>query len=250
MFAIPRWADWAVQSALKILACLRPINPIHWPILSRSLAAGHGWMPPMLMIAALGTMSGLNVAFGQLGLATWITWFVVGSLATWIVAARSGRNLFRFGPWGFTRPRCWFESARLLFIVTLFAALTLVLSFSLPRAGGLRLPGAARDLLYESGKWSAAGFFFAATAGYAISFVRRLPRRGQAFELVHYFYTIIGGLFLVTLAAIGWPPPAIWPAGVVTALLGVAGLSIFIGGFVTVIIRFERWDRRRKESAG
>lgn len=237
---------------------LSPIGTHLWKPLSRRLTTDAGWLPPMIMIAGAGLILTLSfVVVGatppawakNIGLFTWITWVIVGGLASLRVAARSVYNLVRLGPLAFRLPRWWFEIGRLSFIVLLFAVLTLVV------IGGLWLQGVRgfddfQSLVQIVVLISAASFALAAVAGYGLSFVFRLPRRGRAYECVHYFGTIVGSITLLVLAIYAWPQQWRLLDAVISVVLGVLGLALLLGGFLSIIDQYQRYARRRFGDTG
>lgn len=245
----------ATKQISQFLVLFRPIAPWHWTAISRRLAAADGWMPPMMLIAALGSgfaMHGLcEMLLGpRLGFApqilTWATWFLIGLIATFTVARRGATHLVRYGLWGFTRPRWWFEAARLAWLVTLLDAILLVMALSLD---GLPRP------VEELGKLAfvilpTAAFAWVVTAstGYLLAWVRWLPLRGKAFDCVHYFYTLT---LSTSLAAIGvnlWECNAPWLECALGVALGTAGAILFFAAFVGIVSRWERGERRAAAS--
>ena len=245
----------AIARIVEILSTLRPIAPWQWPEASRRLASGQGWMPPMLMIAALGSAWGMHGMWqlilgpGQAWLmqgATWVTWFVVGLIATCAIARRGAVQLWRFGIWGPTRPRWWFEASRLACIVTLLDAIVLVgtLSFQNLRGPIADVGQAAYVILGPA----AIVWVVTATTGYALAWVRWLPLRGKAFDCVHYFYVTFGSLTILTIGVVHWPEQGPFWHQAAAGALAVVGLVVFIAGFISIIIRFERWERNRAVS--
>ena len=88
-------------------------------------------------------------------------------------------------------------------------------------------------------------FLVAATIGYLVSFVRWLPRNGRAYDCVHYFYCLFGSLGLIAYAAVllsSKPTPLITTAAIVVGVIGVVWLFF---GFLSIIRRYEAWQRRR-----
>jgi hypothetical protein len=231
-------------------AALSPIGTHLWGPLSRRLTTDAGWLPPMFMIAGAGLILTLSFAMvgaappawaKGVGLATWITWVIVGGLASLRVAARSVYNLVRLGPLGFRLPRWWFEVGRLSFIVLLFAVLTLVV------IGGLWLQGVRGlddfQILVEAVVLvSATGFAMAAVAGYGLSLVFHLPRRGRAYECVHYFGTILGSITLLVLAIYSWPQQWRLLDAAVSVGLGILGLALLLGGFLSIIDQYQKHE--------
>jgi hypothetical protein len=242
----------AVQPLATVTKALRPIAPWHWPEVSRRLAVAHGWIPPMLMIAALGSAYGMHelwelvlgpqLAFPLQGL-TWLTWFAVGLIATGTVAKRGAGNILRFGPWGLTRPRWWFEVARLVFLVTLIDLLVFLLAMSVwPNA--MRGPMAvAADLIYGSLRPLFVSWVVVASVGYTLAWLRWLPLRGKAFDCVHYFYVMVVSIVLATSGVLLFEAQRPWFVRVFATTIGAAGAVLFVFGFISIVRRWERYDR-------
>ena len=242
------------QLMMMLRSALSPINARHWGPLSRRLTTDGGWVPPMMMISGAAVLLTLSFAVvgaappawaRNIGLATWITWVIVGGMASLRVAARSLYNLKRLGVLGFRLPRWWFELGRLNFIVFLFALLTLVV------LGGLRLQGALTRfdyldaMIYVVAQVSAALFALAAVAGYSYSIIFALRRRGRAYECVHYFGTILGSITLLVLAIYTWPQHWRIIDATVSIVLAVLGLALLLGGFLSIIDQYQKHERTR-----
>ncbi len=207
----------------------------------------------MMIIAALGSAFGMHclcellvgpgLAFPLQG-ATWLTWFIVGLIATCTIARRGAGHLVRFGIWGFTRPRWWFEVARLAWLATLLDALVLVFVVSvLPR--GLRGPIAdvATLPLFVLGP-AACAWIVAATTGYVLAWVRWLPMRGKAFDCVQYFYTIMLSIALAASGVYLFEANKPWFERALAGVIGTVGGVLFVVGFISIIRRWERNERR------
>lgn len=89
------------------------------------------------------------------------------------------------------------------------------------------------------------GFFASASVGYALAFIRRLPRAGQAYDCVHFFYSILGPISLVAYAMAIWPPNPAWWTLIIPATLWIGGAVWLLFGFVSISLRHERYVRRR-----
>ena len=231
----------------KTISSLAPIGPHRWLDASRALARADGWVPPMSLISLFGMLlfsNGLFVKVPVMLIITWVTWLVVGLGALAIVAARSLHTCARYGALGWTRPRWWFELARLLWIVGLFSLLSVGLHAFAPANNVGRGMNVVSEWLFVFGKCCFPGFFLAATVGYGISFARRLPRRGRAFECTQYFYTLSGGIGFVTFVAMAWPPLRPWPNAALVCVVGLAGMVFLIGGVSSVIARREQFEKR------
>lgn len=233
----------------ETLAALAPINPRYWRWYSHALAQSEAWVPPFFMIVVLAVALLSHAAVGWLGnwhailavkVLTWITWLMVGLGANGIVLAQSLAHLWRFGIWGWSRPRWWFELARFLWIAGLLSFLSFGVAVLVPPKNLGPVANHALDMLFRSSKRLVVWSFIAASVGYAASFLLRRPRRGRAFRCIHYFYTLFGGIALVSFAAIAWPPAALWPNGVVLAVEGIAGLGLFVGGCASAAIEMKK----------
>lgn len=208
----------------------------------------------MLMMASFGVIFSLNFGFGVLGqqefarlllLPTWLTWMTVGGMASAIALQQASRNLRRLGIGGLRGTKCWFEIARLNWIVFLFACGTLMIPVAFALNGNAQqippLMGAAILMLVYVSFWL---FLIAATLGYLVSFLRRRPRRGRAVECVQFFYVIIVGIGSLGAAAYRWPVQNIWPDGVITSVLALVGVVVLTGGFVANIVAYEQRKAR------
>ena len=161
---------------------------------------------------------------------TWLTWMIVGVIATVMGTAQSVQNLARYGLHGITRPRWWFEAARIFWAFFLLGLLTLPL-------GLLSL-----NVLFVMVEIVATfGLFFAtASVGYLLTFWQHRRFRGRAFECVNFFYTIVGGVCLVGYAASHWPPANPLIDGFLLAVTGLGGIALLLAGFISGIIQYER----------
>lgn len=223
---------------------MNPISPWHWSTTARRLARAEAWVPPMMIIAG----GGLILVVSQLAFLTktpvqhfaisilaWLTWLIVGAIATFIGTFESVRNLMRYGIDGPTRPRWWFEIARLLWTGFLLGLLSLPLGF-------LTL----NILLYVIGEivGTFALFFATASVAYLLTFRKGKPFRGRAFECVHFFYPSLGGICLLIYAASLWPPDDLLIGGTLIAVSGLLGISLLLFGFISNIIQSENHESR------
>lgn len=234
----------------ETISSLAPIGPRRWIEASRALARADGWVPPMSLVALFGMVlfsNGLFVKLPLIWIITWVTWFVVGVGALAIVAARSLRSCARYGMYGWMRPRWWFELSRLLWIVGLFCILSACLPAFAPANNIGRWLTIVLEWMFVLAIYCFPSFFLAATIGYGISFARRLPRRGRAFECTDYFYTFSGAIGVVTFVAYAWLPLRPWPNGAMLCIAGVAGIALLVGGLGSIAMRHERNERRRAE---
>src|SRR5688572_8438054 len=111
------------QQIATIVRKLHP-RPDQWPFYVRRLASAHGWMPPILMVAAFGVMFPISffaVLNNQpllqfVGISFWLIWLVIGGLSSLLVARRSVSHVMRMGVTSVCRPRYWFEVSRFLLI--------------------------------------------------------------------------------------------------------------------------------------
>ncbi|HEX7448068.1 MAG TPA: hypothetical protein VF306_11015 [Pirellulales bacterium] len=242
----------------QTLAPFSRVNPRYWRAYAHALARSDGWAPPMLVLAVLGFALFSGTAIGRLGnwqiilslkLLTWLAWLVVGVGANLIVIGHSLAHLWRFGVWGWSRPRWWFELARLFWIATLLAFLSFGVAVLVPPKNLGQLVNAALNGLLQGSKYLIVGSFVVATIGYAASFILRRPRRGRAFQCVHYFYTLLGGIAFITYAATAWPPAVIWPNGAVLMATGIAGIGLFAGGVVSTMLAASRREKAEDMTA-
>ncbi|QDU39411.1 hypothetical protein Mal4_37560 [Maioricimonas rarisocia] len=199
----------------------------------------------MMMIAALGVIIPLNIGVGVLGnnqfavwfnLTTMITWFIVASFATALVAARCTKNILRYGVFGFARPNWWFEFGRLSVIVGLFAVISCPAAFFLPFRNSV-VPA-----LLATAAASAVLFVVAATVGYVLAFVNHSPVNSKAFQCVHYFYCTMVPVTLLITSAICWPQAVFWPNGFLVICGGVASAILCACGMLSVVSRYNQWE--------
>lgn len=237
-----------MQAVINSVRCfLTPIAPWHWRDAASHLTRGIGWEPSMMMIAALGIIIPLNVGVGLLGnnqfavtfnLTTTITWFIVASLATAIVAARCTNNVRRYGVFGFTRPNWWFECGRLSVIVGLFAGISCPAAFFLPFRDSV-IPA-----LLATAAASACLFVFTATVGYIVARVNHSRVNSKAFQCVHYFYCTMVPVTLLITSAICWPQPVFWPNGFLVICGGIASAILCACGMLSVVSRYKQWKNK------
>jgi hypothetical protein len=200
-------------------------------------------MPPMLMIAALGSAWGMHGLWAMFQGLTWLTWFAVGLIATGTVAWRGIGHLVRSGAWGLTRPRWWFEVARLAFLAALCDVLVLLLVISLfPNAPRGPL-GSAATLAFISAGPLFVFWVLIASVGYVLAWVRWLPLRGKAFDCVHYFYALVVGIWLAVIGIVMLEPQQPLLVQVVAGTTSIAGVAVLAAGFVSIIVRWEKLDR-------
>lgn len=201
----------------------------------------------MMMIAALGVIIPLNMGIGVLGnnqfavafnLTTTVTWFIVASIATAIVAARSIHNIHRYGVFGFTRPNWWFECGRLTVVVSLFAGISCPAAFFLP-FGEAVIP-----TLLLTTVAGAVLFVVTATVGYVGAFVSRSRVNSKAFQCVHYFYCTMVPLALLITMVMCWPQPDFWPNGFLVICGGGVSAILCAGGMLSVVSRHRQWETR------
>ena len=236
----------AIGEVLRLF--LSPVSPYRWWIYARRINQGYSWGPPMFLFASFGMALTIHVGIGAVAganvlpamqLLTWLSWLVVGSISTGMVVTSSMRNLSRFMLSGIGRPNWWFQWARISWILFLYATISCAGSKLLGRnhpaftsVGGVLLIAAAYFFL---------SFFAVASMGFLISFVRKIPRCGRAYDCVHYFYTIIGGMVLMSISIVWWPPAKIWPNGTLVVAIGLAGLILLAGGFISTVLRHEKF---------
>ena len=244
------------MDGIRIAALLRimhPVAPWHWPAFARKLAAGEGWMPPMFVVATLGSAFGshaiLEMFLGPnlpplLEWVTWLTWCIVGLMATALAATQGTAHLWRFGFWGPMRPRWWFEVARLMWILTLLDVLIFGAIAAAAWKGVAGAPREVANLAFYALQPLFGAFMLCATAGYLLGWVRWLPFRGKAFWCVHYFYTIVAGIILMTMGGLLWQPQAAGIELAVVGILGVLGVALLAGGFVSIVKRWEQQEKR------
>jgi hypothetical protein len=218
-----------------LIGILRPIGPQHWALAVRRLRRTDGWLPPILLIAAMMTLFLLGRGFGLLGnvlvvrvfnYAALATWLIVGAAASAAVTIDGLGNLRRLTPGGMLRPRWWFEMSRLAWMILLLAALSLPLfHFS-----GIPRLRAAGDSLFRVLPTMYVAFMLFGTAGYLVSIIARRRPRGRAFECVEYFYWLFGVVAPVTMFVVWIPARAGWaqPATVVACAVAASLIGAFI----------------------
>lgn len=200
----------------------------------------------MLMIAALGVVIPLNVGVGLLGnnqfaatfnLSTTITWFVVASIATCIIAKRCIRNIRRYGIFGFSRHNWWFECARLAVIIGLFAGISCpVAAFFFPFLDAVILA------LFLSAIISTALFVITATVGYTVAFAKGARLHGKAFQCVHFFYCTMVPLTFLFASVLCWPQKVLWPNGVLVICCGIVSAFLLACGMLSIVCRYTKWE--------
>ena len=199
----------------------------------------------MMMIAALGVIIPLNVGVGLAGnnqfaatfnLTTTMTWFIVASIATILVASRCICNIGRYGVFGFTRPNWWFECGRLSVIISLFAGISCPAAFFLP------FRDTAIPILLATVVATAALFVVTATIGYLSALVNRSRFNSKAFQCVHYFSCIMVPEVLLMTSAMCWPQPVFWPHGFLVICGGGVSVVLCACGMLSLVSRHKRWE--------
>jgi hypothetical protein len=234
------------------LGILRPIGTQHWVLLVRRLRHAEGWLPPMLLFAAMALLFLLGQGFGLLAgiaavrvfnYAALATWFVVGLFACAAVTIDGVNNLRRFAFSGLLRPRWWFELSRLTWMVLLFAALsTPLLHFApLPQLVSLG------DAVFCTLPWMFLAFMVFSTGGYLVSGMTGRRRRGRAFECVQYFYWLFGGTAALTFSVIWLPMRVGWvqPMTVIACIIAASLMGILL---LTVANRMDRNKQKGQEA--
>jgi hypothetical protein len=244
-----------LKQIVATLAVLHaPVSPRFWWQLAQVFAAGEGWQPTMNLIAILGIMAGINELLGGQGNLWWVdalnligctTWAIIAVLSIFIIGRRSAATMHRIGLWGATRPRWWFELARMLSSLTTIAGLSttvlLVIAFRL-RPSTIWLAISFAVVLI-----SLASFFVSASIGYAISFERSLPRTGRAYECVHFFYCVSGPLTMCAIAAGTWSVGGGLGSKVLSLGLCVIAILWMAIGLLTLADRSKAKARRNTE---
>lgn len=237
-----------------VIAFFSPVLPWHWWSLARRLSIAHGWMPTMLLWAVLGIVLSLNFGIGRQQNIPWLerfnwlgllTWAIVATLAMIMSVTQSAFAIWRMGVFGFRRPRWWFELARTFWNIATIAVVGLLLGVVMDNQQRLLL-GPLLSVLYSTFGIMAPAFFLFATTGYVLSFASRLPRRGRAYDCVHYFYTTCGSLGIITYAAILCPPNPTVHMMIGCALLGTIGILWFVLGSISIVRRLAAWERGQR----
>jgi hypothetical protein len=220
---------------------VRPIAPRDWGWAARNLAAAPGWTPPMMLIAAMGTVAfshGLLGQFAFLHVPHLVTLGTVSVIAMYFVARRASLVFPRYGTSGFTRPRWWFELGRVLWIVCIVAG-AIAVGTGFGAAGLLRPVG---DVIFRAlmlvAAYAFAAFLAVSTLGYLLSFMQRLPRRGKAFECVQFFY----GIILACMA--GTLPVVLFRADRFALFaLAISGIAATVAAAIALV----QWIRKRRK---
>ena len=236
-----------------LLGIIRPIDPRQWPLVIRRLRRADGWMPPMMLIATMMSLLLIGHGFGLLGgnialkvfnYVALATWLVVGAVSSFAVTIDGLDNLRRYGAFGVSRPRWWFELARLNWMCLLFAGLSIPL---IHFAGGAQLRAIA-DFLFRAIAPLFMTFMAFSTGGYLVSASTKRRRRGRAFECVQYFYWMFGVTGAVTAFAIWIPVQAGWaqPMTAIACLIAASLMGILV---LTIVDRRKRRATRSREIA-
>lgn len=230
-----------------LIASRHPIGPTRWGAMARALSRSPGFLPSTLLIALFGTTLFVNALIGPwrfgpiesaVSVATWLTWGSVSCLAMSIGCIHSLRNIRRLGVRSLLRFRLWFELGRLSWNAAFLGFVLMATGSFVGSIWPVKLPEAN---LWLAGK-AAVGclvilFAIAGTIGYALALARwRLPT-GRAFECVHFFLPLVASGCLLVFAVDGWPPPALWPEGILLALAAVLGCFILGIAFVVTVRR-------------
>src|SRR5207253_391189 len=99
-------------------------------------------------------------------------------------------------------------------------------------------------LLFAIARITGPAFFVLATVGYVLSLAQRSPRTGRAQECIHYFYCLLGPIFLLTQAAILCPPRPNVRDIMISAVLATIGIVWLACGFASVVVSLEKQQRR------
>lgn len=213
-------------------------------------------MPAALVLAALANiflLFILDAAVGvQLFTTLWLgslaSWGVVGGVALFGAATRTMRALYRFGILGWSRPRWWFEVSSLawtLFALSILATGLLISAAHVPALQ--RWADAVFSVARSAFMVSFCGFFAAAIVGYVTSVITGRRRCGNAYECVQIIFPSVGGLGLLAIACLHWPPQGAWPDGALLAVCGVGGVALLVGAMVPLSshprVKKPRWLR-------
>jgi hypothetical protein len=234
------------------LALISPVSPRNWESHARRLMHSDGWAPSMGLIAIGGIVLPLTLAIGprfnvawiqQMGRLTWATWAIVCVLAMVMGVARSVSTLLRYGPFGIARPRWWFELARICWTVGMLEVAALF-SGMLLRNPMQPLFGMIFGFFLMTLPALFATFFVSATVGYGLSFFQGRRRIGRAYECVHYFYSLIVPIAVLSGAIVLWPPQGGWQQMILPGLLGIMGV-VWLGLGMISIVRLSEAKKRR-----
>lgn len=228
-----------------LLGILSAISPHKWPSVIRRLRRSPGWVPPMVLIATLGLLMFGRNGFGLLGghialiVFNYIaigTYFTVGSIASAAVMIDGANNLRRLGIRGVSRPRWWFEWARLAWITLLLVGLAMLI-FHL--VGGAVFAPLA-DSLFHIAPSLFFAFLVLSTAAYFLSLATRRRRSGRAFECVQYFYWTFG-VISALIAVLTWVPAQAGWAQPMTVVLSIVAASLMA---IVLFKLAQRWERK------
>ena len=233
----------------NLLGVIQPLNPLKWSLLVRGIRRSEGWAPPMMLIASLMVLAGLNAGLGLLGNVALVrcfnilaltTWVVVASAATIIVWNDSIKNLRRYG-FAVSRPRWWFELSRAAWITGLFLGLSILLVDFLP----FQAPIFAGPIFALTCS-SIFIFLTGTTVGLILTALHGRSPSGRAYQCVEYFYMLfVAGAVATALVII---IPRILPIGNSTLLLIVTILVAVLLAIVCVGVG-KRWKTKPDANA-
>jgi hypothetical protein len=102
---------------------------------------------------------------------------------------------------------------------------------------------AATGFLLSVTPISFIGFVVFAVLGYALSYVRRIPLTGKAFECAHYFFCLLVPLIVLSCSVALWQPGVAWRQFVLSIALGFAGALSLLAGFLSIIDGFKKYEK-------
>jgi hypothetical protein len=228
-----------------------------WLLCCRGLAGLSDGLWAIMYVQVLSVQPGLIFSKeATWGRVYWLKWFIGTCAFFWVIlfalsvgasvmlAGDSLRACSRLGRRGWTRPRWWFELSRLLCIVLqlTLALFVLVLFVAIKTDVGPWMKSAYYPLLAPL-VCIGLGFVSTATVGYAVSFVRRLPRRGNAFKITHFYYTMYGTAACGYFIFLRWPPGLYWLDGLLLLLAGMIIVFLVIGLFGSRVFGHSRTGR-------
>lgn len=236
------------------IASRTPIAPKMWLPTANALSRCPGWMASMLLIATFGSTMPVIMLIGQwlngpiisvMGLTTWFTWSVVSCLAMSIGCVQSVGNIRRLGLASVARFRIWFELGRLTWHLAFIGFVTTAtVSFIASELNAKPIESIVWSAGLQTVESLLIAFGVTGSIGYAVALGRwRIPNC-RAFECVNFFLPLATGGYLFFYAIDRWPCAAIWPDGVLTAMVGCLGILIFGTCFTVNVYQMKKWETR------
>ena len=242
------------EFAAGFRALRSPLSPCHWWKFARGFASGNGWVPSVFLWSNTGVVASLNLLAGGKQNFGWlqrtcqigsITWAIVAVLAMFATVTTAVSVIRRLGTFGLTRPRWWFELGRVGWHLTTISLVGIALCLSVDNRL-LTLLSSAQTIALNVLLIAFPVFFFATSVGYVLSFLRRLPRSGRAYDCVHFYYSIIGSVGALTCAVLLVPQNPDLSKSVAAGVVGGIGVLWLFCAFMSITCRFEKYERYRR----